>query len=205
MRYIIELNTSERDIICSLIRAIRDNILGEDRLFEDTKLFKFDEESTDYDAVYRKGIEDGNKIADKDLKEIQESTYDVAYNKALKDVNHAMDVLADMTVAEVKEWFKNCIGIDDVVCDFTVQRIVEIINAYEENKKAEEEIRVGDVVITRGGNIAVVTKVEDNCVRVMFKDGSGFRDVHTVSELEKTSMHFNEVEQLLNKLRGEEE
>ena len=155
-----------------------------------------------YDTGYNNGLKDGNKIADKDLKEIQDSTYDVAYNTALKDTDHAMDVLKGMTETECAEWFEDCEEIGDVVCGFTVQRIVEIIKAYEEKKEAE--IKVGDEVITWANDKAVATRVEDNCVRVMFKDGSGFRESHTINELKKTGRHFDEVEQLLNKLMGEE-
>ena len=67
-------------------------------------------------------------------------------------------------------------------------------------KKTEKEtIKVGDEVITPGKNIAVVTKVEDDCVRVMFKDGSGFRQQHIImiNELKRTGRHFDEVSQFL--------
>ena len=200
MKYIIELNTSERDIICSLIRGIRDNSLGDYRLFEDTTLCAFNKDSIDYDAVYRKGIEDGNKIADRDLKEIQDSTFDVAYNEALKDVDHAVDVLKSMTGTECAEWFEDCVGVDEVVCGFTVQRIVEITKAYEEKKKSEE-IKVGDVVQQKGA-IMIVTRVNNiaKTISGINKDGEYFeRDMY---KWHKTGRHFDEVSLLLDKLKG---
>ena len=159
------------------------------------------------DNAYNKGFEDGNKIADKDLKEIQDSTYDVAYNKALKDVNHAMDVLEDMTVAEVKEWFKDCIGIDDAVCTFTIQEIVRRTKAYEEKKKAEKEIKVGDeVTVTDSDALVGYTFI---VMQIIEKRVVGIRDDWRLYEnlnleyLEKTGRHFDEVGQLLDKLRKE--
>ena len=160
------------------------------------------------DNAYNKGFEDGNKIADKDLKEIQDSTYDVAYNKALKDVNHAMDVLEDMTVAEVKEWFKDCIGIDDAVCTFTIQEIVRRTKAYEEKKKAEKEIKVGDeVTVTDSDALVGYTFI---VMQIIEKRVVGIRDDWRLYEnlnleyLEKTGRHFDEVGQLLDKLRKED-
>ena len=161
--------------------------------------------------AYKKGFEDGNKIADKDLKEIQDSTYNMAYNEALKDADHAMDVLKDMTVAEGEEWFGNCVGIDDVICKFTIQRIIDTTKAYEEKKKAEE-IKVGDVVKfnekchnydhVKSREFLVLHVFDNGLVTLLYDNGdTGAADR---SLLDKTSRHIDEVEQLLDKLRSEE-
>lgn len=158
------------------------------------------EDTNEYQIGYKVGLEDGNKIADKNLKEIRDSACDVAYNKALKDTDHAMDVLKSMTGTECAEWFEDCVGVDEVVCGFTVQRIVEIIKAYEEKKKSEE-IKVGDVVQQKGA-IMIVTRVNNiaKTISGVNKDGEYFeRDMY---KWHKTDRHFDEVEQLLDKLKG---
>ena len=155
--------------------------------------------------AYKKGFEDGKKIADKDFEEIQDNTHDVVYmayyNEALKDANHAIDVLEDMTVAEVKEWFEDCIGIDDVICEFTIQQIVKIIKTYEEEKKAEE-IRVGDEVRScKGDAVMVVTRVNEAKETITgIYDGCEYFN-RDIADWEKTGRHFDEIEQLLSKLK----
>ena len=129
--------------------------------------------------------------------------YDNGYNNALADVNHAIDVLKGMLVKECEEWFEGCEGIDDVICSFTIQRIIDTTKAYEEKKKAEE-FKIGDEVETEGRYKAIVAYIYDRKVAdLMFSDGStGKREIESLS---KTGRNFgNEVEQLLDKLRGKE-
>lgn len=207
MKYTIELTTAERDVICDIINTIRCNSLGEYKLFENTTLFKFNEESTDYDAVYRKGVEDGNKMADKDLKEIQDITYDAAYNKALQDLTHAMKVYFPLNSEERLEHF----GINIATENFAVnnpRRLIDSAKAYEEKKKAEEEIKVGDeVTVTDSDTLVGYTFI---VMQIIGKRVVGIREDWRLYEnlnleyLEKTGRHFDEVEQLLDKLRGEE-
>ena len=157
--------------------------------------------------AYKNGFEDGNKIADKDLKEIQDSTYDVAYNMALGDATHAISVLENMTETECAEWFEDCEEIGDVVCRFTIQGIIRRTKDYEEKKKAEEveekTIKVGDEVICNCPNEqkVIITAKYDGFVTFMRKDGACYSRAE--KDMKKTGRHFDEVEQLLDKLRGE--
>ena len=162
--------------------------------------------------AYKKGFEDGNKIADKDLKEIQDTTYVATYSKALKDTDHAMDVLKSMTGDECAEWFEDCVGVDEVVCGFTVQRIVEITQSYVEKKKAEE-IKVGDILheIDTNNNHIIVGIYDGHYETIVF-NGTDFdsaqinRDYTLKTDYEKLDKNvFNEVSQLLHKLRGEKD
>lgn len=127
--------------------------------------------------------------------------YDNGYDNALEDVNHAIDVLRDMTVEECEEWFEGREGIDDVVCDITIQGIIRRTKAYEEKKKAEEEIRVGDeVYFVDPNDKSVVTFVDKETKRVTILTTRGKYASIRFSDAHKTGRHFDELEQLLSKL-----
>lgn len=167
------------------------------------------QDEVQYQKGYNKGLEDGRAEATYNTDLIDELKQ-VEYIRGLEDVNHAIDVLKDMTVEECEEWFEDCNEIGDVVCTFTVQQIIEITKAYEEKKKAEEEIKVGDEIKSVYDNklIGIVTKV--NCqsgkIRILFSDGSGGILEMNPKDYKRTGRNFSaEIEQLLDKLRGEEE
>lgn len=148
--------------------------------------------------AYKDGFENGKLWAiDENAKDRQEY-YDKGYDKGLIDASLTAWTL--LTSKNTGEIFTEYGTVSDILGNVPMKEIRDRVKAYEE--KVETEIKVGDEVITLGKNIAVVTRVEDNCVRVMFKDGSGFREQHTINELKKTGRHFDEVEQLLDKLRG---
>ena len=100
--------------------------------------------------------------------------------------------------------YEDCVGVDEVVCGFTVQRIVEITKAYEEKKKAVEEIQVGDEVVCNCPNKqrVIITSKYDGWVTFMRKDGACYSRAEM--GMKKTGRHFEEISQLLDKLRGEE-
>lgn len=205
MKYTIELTDAEREVICSLIRVIRDNSLGDYRIFEDTELFEFNEESADYSAAYCKGKEDGNKIADKDLKEIQDSTYDVAYTKGVEDFENLF-----VHEHDYEQFFEDTYGskdpdynLYDLVAEYGAKKVLNDFKKWqEEKKKREEEIKVGDEVIDSDGDKGIITSVDYESVAVLFNDGS--TGIFYDTTFKKTGRHFDEVEQLLNKLKGDE-
>lgn len=189
------------------------------------------QDEVQYQKGYNKGFEDGKKcLSDSELERIWENelgkaklvaykdgfehgklwaieentkNYDNGYNNALEDVNHAIDVLKDMTIAEAEKWFgEDCGGIDDVVCGFTIQRIIDTIKAYEEKKQAEKEsIKVGDEVLY-GSSKLLVTKITNASICTVNADGK-VDTWRATAELIKTGRHFNEVSQLLDNLKGE--
>lgn len=133
-----------------------------------------------------------------------EDTYNVVYYKALEDVNHAIDVLKDMTVAECKEWFGGCIGIDDVVCAITIQDIIGRTKAYEETKKSEDTIECGDeVTILKNGITGIVFAIKGGVYEILSSDAKWNKLLE--NQIKKTGRNFKtEVMQLLDRLRGEE-
>ena len=157
------------------------------------------EDTIEYQIGYKVGYEDGNKIADKDLKEIQESTYDVAYNKGLEDAREAILNLLEVPLDEWGIVFDyDSYYIEAILEHYTISEIIERIKAYEEKKKAEEEIKVGDEVISFSDSKAIVTMVDDEWVTVIFEDGSSGEFPR--NNFRKTGRHFDEIAELFSKL-----
>lgn len=159
------------------------------------------EDTSEYQIGYKVGYEDGTN-----------RNLQGYYNKGLEDVNHALGVLKAMTGTECAEWFENYVGIDDVVCTFTIQRIIENTKAYEEKKKAEEEsIKVGDVVKfnenchnydhVKSREYLVLHIFDNGLVTLLYDNGdTGAVDISLV---DKTGRHIDVTEQLLDKLKGD--
>lgn len=73
----------------------------------------------------------------------------------------------------------------------------------EEKKKAEEEIKVGDEVKDLStSNIGVVLSIGQQMIVYMTKLYHVYSN--TRGSLEKTGRHFDEVGQLIDKLKGED-
>ena len=171
--------------------------------------------------AYDKGYADGkaDAIYNTDLlDELKQVEYNKGYNSAINDYNAMYEWLHDCFVDFEKFLLEKGFYTDekfsdgfvvgqlmyDLICNYDIAEVISEFKKWQEEKKKAKKINVGDEVITQERNIAVVTRVKDNCVRVMFKDGSGFRAQHTINELTKTGRHFDEVEQLLDKLGSEE-
>jgi len=204
MKYTIELTNKQKAQMDCMIDIVH-RYVGFNPRLEPIKTTNV-EDTNEYQIGYKVGFEDGKKQAIEEIPELankENEIYNDGYNKALDDVNHAIDVLVHMTGKECAEWFEGRMGVYKVVCDYSIQRIVEITKAYEEKKKAEDEIRVGDEVITSNGYIAIITFICDEYMTAIFHDGSSGEFINET--LKKTGRHFGEVEQLLDKLRGEED
>ena len=156
---------------------------------------------------HKKGYEKGQNDANKDLKEIQDSTYDIAYTKGVADFE-------DMFVHEhdYEQFFEDTYGsknldynLYDLVAKYGAKKVLNDFKKWQEQKKHdEEEIKVGDEVITFGGSKAIVTRIEDTNIRLFYSDGSGGRFDNNVEIIEKTGRNFSaEVSQLLDKLKGD--
>ena len=107
-------------------------------------------------------------------------------NDAVWEAWDAARKIECMTAGEVRE----CFGIEPesaqwVCCQFTASEAIEKLKAYEEKKKAEQEIKVGDW-IQNGGVVGVVTYIEQRndgiCYHVLGKDGYLWRLDGTVTK-----------------------
>lgn len=183
------------------------------RLKDDSYNKGYEDGAKNQDEVqYKKGFEDGRAEATYNTDLIDELKQ-VEYIRGLEDANHAIDVLKNMTVEECEEWFEGHVGVGNVVCIFTIQQIIDNTNAYEEKKKAEEEsLKVGDVVKfnekchnydhVKSREFLVLHIFDNGLVTLLYDNGdTGASDK---SLLDKTGKHIDEVEQLLDKLRGED-
>lgn len=72
---------------------------------------------------------------------------------------------------------------------------------FEAWKKHKGEIHVGDEVTSKFGDGVVIDIVADESVHILGKDGHW--NEYAEGEYRKTGRHFNEVEELMKKMRGE--
>lgn len=103
--------------------------------------------------------------------------------------------------------------LEDIITDVGFAEMLKRVKAYEEKKKAEEEIKVGDILheIDTNNNHIIVGIYDGHYETIVF-NGTDFdsaqinRDYTLKTDYEKLDKNvFNEVSQLFDKLRGEEE
>ena len=90
----------------------------------------------------------------------------------------------------------NCV----IMKNFSASEAMARIKAYEEDKN---KVRVGDEVRATYGN-AVVTCVNETEKTAKFFYKTGENGCDYLRVIERTGRHFDEIEKLLEKMRGEE-
>ena len=157
------------------------------------------------DAAYNKGLEDGNKIADKDLKEIQDSTYDVAYNKGVEDFENLF-----VHEHDYEQFFEDTYGsknpdynLYDLVAKYGAKKVLDDFKNWQEEKKKDAEIKIGDICIYKDPTVKfIITKIDEG----KFFDGILLNGTSicdgTISLIKKVG-HCDELQQLLDKMKGE--
>ena len=97
-----------------------------------------------------------------------------AYQRGLDDAWEAAKKIVSIPTAELHTMLDKAVYYDTVFRDCTASECIEKIRAYEEKKKAEQEIKVGDWV-QNGGVVGVVTYIEQTndgiCYHVLGEDG----------------------------------
>ena len=164
------------------------------------------------DAAYNKGFEDGKKenkanFSEEEINNIankeRQEGYDNGYNNALEDVSELMAYIT-------QEFIDNCYpnekgyNLYDLNAKYGLARILKDYKAYEKKKKAEKEIQVGDEIKSLYDEVfGVVTKVNSitGTIRVLFRDGSGATMDLKLRNFERTGRHFDELQQLLDKMK----
>ena len=129
-----------------------------------------------------KGTKDGHPYMDfKDVEDLTpytepdtEAIEKEAYQRGLDDAWEAAKKIVSIPTAELHTMLDKAVYYDTVFRDCTASECIEKIRAYEEKKKAEQEIKVGDWV-QNGGVIGVVTYIEQTkfgiCYHVLGEDG----------------------------------
>lgn len=168
------------------------------------------QDEVQYQKGYNKGLEDGRAEATYNTDLIDELKQ-VEYIRGLEDARHAIDVLKNMTVIERAEWFEGHVGVNDVVCTFTIQQIIDSTNAYEQKKKAEEKfIKVGDEVIYLPNNTKfyVIGESPNRYKGICYAEYNKYLPIlicdFEKDNCKKTGRHLEEISQLLYKMRGKD-
>ena len=205
MKYTMELTNKQKAQMDCIIDIVHRYVGFNPKLemIETTNV----EDTKEYQIGYKVGLEDGNKIADKDIKAIRLSTYDVAYSKGVEDFENLFVYEHDY-----EQFFEDTYGskdpdynLYDLVAKYGAKKVIDDLKKWEEKKKAEEEsIKVGDEVYLLDKNHPiVVTSVDNDNIVCLAESGKYSYFVGKQRDsLKKTGRHFDEVEQLLSKLRG---
>lgn len=136
-----------------------------------------------------------------DLKDKVKEAYKKGYAKAMEDIQEAVRMLLAMDYNDRDLHFGGSHITAEILREFDVREIVERL----EYKKEQSEIRVGDEVeVIDFGCKAVVTCKYLKRVFVVYTDGSTdeFTDR---TKLRKTGRYFDEVEKLIEILKGGED
>lgn len=163
----------------------------------------------DLDAIrneaYEKGVQDTKQHW---VDAPRSCAYKLGYENGLNDLWEAMQKAIKMYCEIDNEVFLRVFY--DVKCDWgesvlqalfknTPQHLIDSIREYEQRQ--EEQIRVGDEVITASGK-AVVMGVGPVHFEYVYADGShGYDEVKNVK---KTGRHFHQIAEVLEKMKGVE-
>lgn len=154
--------------------------------------------------VYKRGYNDGYKNGIV-VKNINDSTFanakkiQEAYENGLNDVWEYVEKLGQLTIKEIYEVFgveyDNIYGI---IADYTPSEFIKAIKAYEEQ---ENEIHVGDEVVSIYGNRGYVTCITEDELCVLYPDGTVGHS--TATTYTKTGRHFPQIVEILEQLKGD--
>lgn len=160
----------------------------------------------DMEKVREEAYEDGYKTAkvqcniqaEKDLREVGERHYQKGLSDAWEAARKICTnwVLPDSVLSKIFGMDKT---IDDIMKENKASEAIEKIRQYEQRQ--EEQIQVGDEVITASGK-AVVTGVGPVHFEYVCADGSSGYD--EVKNVKKTGRHFPELVEVLQKMRETE-
>lgn len=146
------------------------------------------------DAAYNKGYEEGAKNQD----EVQ---YKNGYDNALEDFEKIF-----IHEHDYEQFFEDTYGskdpdynLYDLVAEYGAKKVLNDFKKWqEEKKKRDEEIKVGDEVMHQHEN-GIITSIHDGYYRILLSDG--FPISETKSGFVKTGRHFDELQQLLEKMK----
>lgn len=140
---------------------------------------------------------------DADMKIIQSmrcKPYTEPDRKAIEDEVWKMARLISydggLKLTDLYECYK-CSSIQEVMKNHSYQEAKE---KYEAWLKKTDEIRVGDEVIDKDVGKAIVINIDFELCSTLWLDGSVSEDV-PLKDLHKTGRHFDEVEELLKKMK----
>lgn len=144
------------------------------------------------DAAYQKGLEEGKKAFDL-LESERNSEYQRGLNEAWEAARKLFSSMADSDIEKAfpTEWNN---GGFNALISLQPQEAIAKLKAYEDKQKADDKIKVGDVVMIKQfkhpeNHLFVVTKVSDESVWGVEGDGSW--NYWAINEVIKTDKHFD--------------
>ena len=147
-----------------------------------------------YQKGYETGYEDGYNEPGKNQQE--------AYQRGLNDAWDAARKIIRMPEGDLLNIFPECYSAVctalQVFLKYDASECIEKIQAYE-----QEEIKVGDEVVSENDIKAVVIDMDDYLLHVL--DENGVANGWPREDVVKTGRHFPEIAIILEKMRGEQD
>ena len=143
-----------------------------------------------------------------DLEQVRKEAYQKGYDDAVEKIGSDEQAIADKAykkgLSDAKEGKATCQYCEYQYLDDTEEPCKKCCNAYMNKykpKAKEEQIQVGDEVITGAGK-AVVIGVGPVHFEFVYADGSTGYD--KVKNVKKTGRHFPEIAEVLRKMKDED-
>lgn len=154
-------------------------------------------------------IDGMNESIESKMKKLQEkeeqqadlqAQIDEEYRKGLKDLYEALHIIAaedGMSASDLKDAFGTC-SICDIVLGFTSEEIIgKALEWKTKQKKEEQELHVGDEIITDNGLIGIITDVCDGTVWLSYRLTPATRGLDFCwaynAKCKKTGRHFDSI------------
>lgn len=147
-----------------------------------------------YERGYNVGFKEGIDAKQRRRRDADEKLIEQGRNEAWE----AARKIDDMNGNERHD----CFGIAGIAFKLTASEAIAKLEAYEEKKKAADEIKVGDEVIYNKTTVCIVLTPETDKKYASIVDDCGCHYSADHRELTKTGRHFPEVAELLKKMKG---
>lgn len=204
MKYTIELTDKQRKRLKHMNKALIKMGMGFDilSLLEPIKTTNVVEDTNEYQIGYKVGFEDGKANVTYNIGVI-DKLKQVEYNKGLEDAKTYIVKLYSYGIVEMEKEFDET-TIPDIIANNPMTDIIAIIKAYEEKKKAEEDIRVGDIIYSELlKSSAIITRDSGMLWGCIDTNGIGFSKLKDRLDEEWVKVgHTDELSHLFDKLRG---
>lgn len=155
-----------------------------------------------FDKGYQQGCKDARNELGQNAIDLAHEESDRAYQQGLEDAWKVARKLLTVHTDALMELFDT----KSPFLDFSAQEAIAKIKEYEEKHKQDAEIKVGDEVKDKIGYIGIVITDKpsrEDEISVLFSE---FEQVQLVckSDLVKTGRHFDQIAEVIEKMRGEE-
>lgn len=147
--------------------------------------------SDGYDARLKDGKEQG--LDEADMREA------VAYEKGLNEAWEAARKISLMPPDEIEKVFPGAAKYNRYNLGYSAAEAIAKLKAYEEQKKVDEEIKVGDEVIYNEHKFIVFATETDECYASLI-DRNGRHESASHEDLKKTGKHYN-IDKILEEMK----